>query len=159
MKYIDWLKLSPQQFFTLFLFSAIALGLLTFASDGVLENLGLRHFRSDYRAGLGLTLILSVAGLLTIAAKPLFQRVTDWWKRKKQRNHLRDLNADERRVLRPFFVANMRKLHIFKNGTTEDLVEVGVLQQKGYLGLHADNGWQPEYEIEAWARMVRISVD
>ena len=55
----DWLKLSPQQFFTLFLFAAIALGLLTFASDGLLENLGDRDLRSDYRTGLGLGLILA----------------------------------------------------------------------------------------------------
>ena len=88
----NWLKLSPHQFFTLFLFSAIALGLLTFASDDFLQDLGLRDFRSDYRLWIGLGLILSFTGIVTLSGKVLFQ-----WARQNYRSR-RALSLGQKRL-------------------------------------------------------------
>ncbi len=99
----DWLKLSPQQFFTLFLFAAIALGLLTFASDGLLENLGLRDFRSDYLLWLGLGLILAFAGLVAFGGAALFQWARKEYRRRRAlsggQKRLHSLTAEEQAVL------------------------------------------------------------
>ena len=58
-KIADWLKLSSEQLLGLLAVSTLMLSVLIWAPDGLLENLGLRHFREEYRMWLRLALASS----------------------------------------------------------------------------------------------------
>lgn len=152
LKIIEWLKLPTQHLFSLFLFFAISFAVLVFASDAVLETLGLRDFRSDYRLVLGLGLILSSAALITrlinSALDPVKTAIRERRSLNRRRERLRSLTPEERDVLRPYIQNDTRTQYLkLESGIVSGLQSVGIIYRSANIGNLG--GWA--YNIQPWA--------
>jgi hypothetical protein len=152
-KIIEWLRLSTQQLFWLFLFSSVVLSLLSFAPDTALDALGLGDFRAAYRTWIGLLWILSFCGLVVTVVKSVYHCtssvVIKRQNLKRLQERLRNSTPPERSILRRYIEGNTRtqKLAI-DDGVVQGLMSEKILYRSSQVG---DIMMRFDHNIQPWA--------
>lgn len=127
-KVMEWLKLSTKQAFVLAVLSSI----LLFASDSLIEDLGLLTVKNASKPWLGAVWLISVS----ILAAEIFQPVYAWiserirWRLnlKRYQRRLHDLTPDEKGFLAVYLRENTRtQPAAYSNGTVNGLVSANVI--------------------------------
>lgn len=149
---LEWLKLPTQHLVTIFLFLVLVFGVLIFASDGILDDLGLRDFRSDYRGLLGLGLIFSSTALvvrfITWALEPFTDALKERRSLKRRHQRLHDLTPRERTMLRPYINDQTRTQYLNPgSGIVSGLASVRIIYRASNMG---DYNSLP-YNLQPWA--------
>ena len=153
LRFTEWLKLSTQHVVSLFIFFVIVFAVLIFASDNVLETLGLREFRADYRLGLGLGLLFASAALLTRLFNSALEPVRIALRERRilgmRRRRLHSLTPEEREVLRAYIQGDTRTQYLaIEDGVVSGLESAAILYRASNVG-GGLRGWA--YNIQPWA--------
>jgi hypothetical protein len=155
IKFIEWLKLSAQHLFWLFLFSSIILSLLSFGSDEFLETLGFRDFRSEYRMVIGLLWILSSSGLVVTGAKWVFAwiwaEITSRRRMKRLQERLHQLTLPEHAILRKYIMEGTQTQDLsLHDGVAQGLVVKEILYHPPNTMRYWDRGIRA-HNMRPWA--------
>jgi hypothetical protein len=133
--FLEFMKLAPRFLVAL----GLAAGMMLFANDQLLKRLGLSDLVVKYRSVLGLTLVLSVALVVTSIARFLLGSIKNWWRQrrfqKQMIERLQDLTEDEKQILRYYIANNTRANRLsIQDGVVQGLVAKGIIYQSAAMG-------------------------
>jgi hypothetical protein len=127
--FLEFMKLAPRLLVAL----ALAAGVMLFASDQ------LSDFVLKYRSVLGVTLVVSVALVVTYIAVSLLGSIKNRWHQRRFRKQLierlHDLTENEKQILRYYIANNTRANRLrIEDGVVQGLVSKGIIYQSAAMG-------------------------
>lgn len=132
---IEFLRLAPRYLIAVGIFA----GFLLFASDSLLQRLGLIAFTQQNRPYLGLALVGTIALFVVSLAADLIGLVRTWRRRRRARANitarLGHLTEGEKQILRYYFAKNTRANSLrVDDGVVQELVAEGIIYRSANLG-------------------------
>lgn len=149
----EWLNLSAEKLFWLFLFCSLVFGLPLFIPDDILKDLGLVAFLATSQAVIGGLFLFSFAGLVTLCGKVLFQWTREKYRRRRAlglwQKSLHRVTPEERAVLRQY-IERQSKTQNFEmaDGVVRGLVAENILFRPSSISVRYTTF---AHNIQPWA--------
>ncbi len=152
-KLLEWLK---NQSPTLFLIVSVAIGVLLFGPENLLQQIGLLSVVEQYRSYLGAVFLVSFVGLLASTAVSLqgwvFGALRAKQARKAREARLLKLTSDEKRYLARYLKNDTKTQKFdFTDGTAQGLAHAGIIYRATDMSDSNIWGTYFAYNMQPWA--------
>lgn len=151
-KLIDIIKLPPQYLFGI----ALIAGFLLYAPEETLRNIGLLDFIERFQMWIGIVFLSSTAFFIVAVLVVVGKMIKGGFNKRKnariRKERLRNLNPDEKEILRYYFEHNTRSLKLsIMNGVVRELESFRIIYLSSEMGGGRAGRTMFSYNIQPFA--------